>query len=122
VVQYAEAFREEGPIVGFWSRRRPAGCPRGLGGTRWLGKGAVKGGLKKRLVMPRVAGSELRAPLVDCYKIKLRGVGYRLVYLVRDNENSPDIVVLAVGRRDGGIYEDAAAVREEGLDREVDDS
>lgn len=84
-------------------------------------KALFKSGLKKRLVTPRVPGSELRPPLVDCYKIKLRGVGYRLVYLVRDNENPPDIVVLAVGRRDGGIYEDAAAAWEEGRDLEVDE-
>ena len=72
-----------------------------------------KSGLKKRLLTPGVPGAELRPPLVDCYKIKLRGVGYRLVYLVRDSENPPDIVVLAVGRRDGGIYEAAAVAWEE---------
>lgn len=77
-------------------------------------KALFKSGLKKRLLTPRVPGTELRAPLVDCYKIKLRGVGYRLVYLVRDSENPPDIVVLAVGRRDGGIYEAAATAWEEG--------
>jgi len=52
--------------------------------------------------------------LVDCYKIKLRGVGYRLVYLVRDEATPPDIVVLVVGRRDGGIYEAAAEMLESG--------
>ncbi|MFL9991777.1 type II toxin-antitoxin system RelE/ParE family toxin [Paraburkholderia sediminicola] len=72
-------------------------------------KALFKNALKKRLLTPRLPGAELRSPLVDCYKIKLRGIGYRLVYLVRDNENPPDIVVLAVGRRDGGIYEAAAA-------------
>lgn len=34
----------------------------------------------------------------DCYKIKLRGIGYRLVYQVRDNELI--VVVIAVGKRD----------------------
>ena len=77
-----------------------------------------KNGLKKRLVTPRVPGAELRPPLVDCYKIKLRGVGYRLIYLVRDNRKPPDIVVLAVGRRDGGIYEAAAVAWEQGRDVE----
>ncbi|CAM5788775.1 type II toxin-antitoxin system RelE/ParE family toxin [Castellaniella caeni] len=77
-------------------------------------KAHFKTALKKRLETPRVPGAELRAPLVDCYKIKLCGVGYRLVYLVRDGESPPDIVVLAVGRRDGGIYEAAAAAWEEG--------
>ncbi|WP_197500252.1 type II toxin-antitoxin system RelE family toxin [Caballeronia udeis] len=66
------------------------------------------------MLTPRVPGAELRSPLVDCHKIKLRGVGYRLLYLVRDSENPPDIVVLAVGRRDGGNYEAAAAAWEEG--------
>ncbi|GJH12078.1 type II toxin-antitoxin system RelE/ParE family toxin [Caballeronia novacaledonica] len=77
-------------------------------------KALFKQALRKRLQTPRVPGSELRSPLVDCYKVKLRGVGYRLVYLVRDDEADPDIVVLAVGRRDGGIYEAAAAAWERG--------
>ncbi|MFW2273285.1 type II toxin-antitoxin system RelE/ParE family toxin [Burkholderia cenocepacia] len=34
----------------------------------------------------------------DCYKIKLRGVGYRLVYEVRDEEVI--VLVIAVGRRE----------------------
>ena len=71
-------------------------------------KALFKQALKKRLLMPRVPGSQLRPPLADCYKIKLRGIGYRLIYLVRDEEVQPDIVVLAVGRRDGGVYEAAA--------------
>ncbi|BAO87985.1 type II toxin-antitoxin system RelE family toxin [Caballeronia cordobensis] len=77
-------------------------------------KALFKQALKKRLLTPRVPGSQLRPPLGDCYKIKLRGVGYRLVYLVRDHDATPDIVVLAVGRRDGGIYEAAAAVWDSG--------
>jgi len=77
-------------------------------------KALFKSALKKRLQTPRVPGAALRPPLIDCYKIKLRGVGYRLVYLVRDGETPPDIVVLAVGRRDGGIYEAAAAAWDAG--------
>lgn len=84
-------------------------------------KALFKSGLKKRLVTPRVPGSALRPPLIDCYKIKLRGVGYRLVYLVRDDETPPDIVVLALGRRDGGIYEAAASAWEEGRNLQVGD-
>ncbi|MEW6341758.1 MAG: type II toxin-antitoxin system RelE/ParE family toxin [Paraburkholderia sp.] len=84
----------------------------------WVGldgsiKALFKTALKKRLENPRVPGAELRSPLTDCYKIKLRGVGYRLVYLVRDSRDPPDLVVLAAGRRDGGIYEAAAAAWEE---------
>lgn len=73
-----------------------------------------KNALKKRILTPRVPGAELRQPLIECYKIKLRGVGYRLVYLVRDDTVPPDIVVLAGGRRDGGIYEMAAQAWDEG--------
>ncbi len=80
-----------------------------------------KSALAKRLKPPRTPGSELRPPLVDCYKIKLRGIGYRLIYLVRDRNAPPDIVVLAVGRRDGGIYETAAAAWEEGQVLEDDE-
>ncbi len=76
-------------------------------------KALFKSALKKRLQTPRLPSAELRSPLVG-YKIKLRGIGYRLVYLVRDSDEQPDIVVLAVGRRDGGIYEVAAAAWEEG--------
>jgi len=84
-------------------------------------KALFKSGLKKRLVTPRVPGSALRPPLIDCYKIKIRGVGYRLVYLVRDDETPPDIVVLAIGRRNGGIYEAAASAWEEGRNLQVGD-
>jgi mRNA interferase RelE/StbE len=82
-------------------------------------KKLFKSALAKRLKTPRTPGSELRPPLIDCYKIKLRGIGHRLVYLVRDGNVPPDIVVLAVGRRDGGIYETAAAAWEEGQVFEV---
>lgn len=75
-------------------------------------KKLFKTALKRRLETPKVPGAQLRAPLLDCYKIKLRGVGYRLVYLVRDDDQAPSIVVLTVGRRDGGIYEAAAAAFE----------
>lgn len=75
-------------------------------------KKLFKNALIKRLETPRIPGAQLRAPLIDCYKIKSRGIGYRLVYLVRDADEEPNIVVLTVGRRDGGIYEAAAAAFE----------
>ena len=44
--------------------------------------------------------------LKDCYKIKLRGAGYRLVYRVEDERIV--ILVLAIGRRARGfVYEQA---------------
>lgn len=61
--------------------------------------------LKDRLNDPHIESSKLRS-MPGCYKIKLRTVGYRLVYQVVD-----DIVtveVITVGRRDGQIYKKAA--------------
>jgi mRNA interferase RelE/StbE len=57
-----------------------------------------KARLIERLGMPRVASAQLRGH-PDRYKIKLRALGYRLVYEVRDQEVLA--VVVAVGRRDG---------------------
>jgi mRNA interferase RelE/StbE len=57
-----------------------------------------KSRLIERLEMPRVASAQLRGH-PDRYKIKLRALGYRLVYEVRDLEVL--VVVVAVGRRDG---------------------
>jgi mRNA interferase RelE/StbE len=53
--------------------------------------------LKERLQNPHIESAKLSG-LQDCYKIKLRSVGYRLVYQVRDNELV--ISVIAVGKRD----------------------
>jgi mRNA interferase RelE/StbE len=60
--------------------------------------------LKKRLAQPRVPGAELHGSLKDCYKIKLRKQGYRLVYQVEDDVLT--VLVLAVDKR-----EDMAAYR-----------
>lgn len=53
--------------------------------------------LAERLTTPHVASARLSG-MPDCYKIKLRTAGYRLVYQVFDNRLI--IVVIAVGRRD----------------------
>ncbi|CAN8141016.1 Qin prophage; mRNA interferase toxin RelE [uncultured Thiomicrorhabdus sp.] len=53
--------------------------------------------LKERLQNPHIESAKLSG-LQDCYKIKLRSVGYRLVYQVRDNELV--LSVIAVGKRD----------------------
>jgi mRNA interferase RelE/StbE len=53
--------------------------------------------LEERLKNPHVKSARLRQ-LKDCYKIKLRRAGYRLVYQVRDNELV--VSVIAVGKRD----------------------
>ena len=53
--------------------------------------------LKERLSHPRVPSAALHG-MPDCYKIKLRAAGYRLVYRVEDARVT--VVVVAVGRRD----------------------
>lgn len=57
--------------------------------------------LKSRLSSPRVPGDKLSS-LKDCYKIKLRSIGYRLVYQVIDGRLV--VLVLSVGRRDSDVY------------------
>lgn len=64
--------------------------------------------LAERLEHPRVEANRLRT-LPDCYKIKLRSSGYRLVYRVHDK--IVQVVVVAVGRRDHHLIYKAAAKR-----------
>ena len=54
--------------------------------------------LAKRLQVPHVPSARLRGDLQNTYKIKLRDVGYRLVYEVIDHRLV--VIVLAVGKRD----------------------
>jgi mRNA interferase RelE/StbE len=54
--------------------------------------------LAKRLLAPHVPAAQLRGELQNTYKIKLRDVGYRLVYEII--EQRLVIRVIAVGRRD----------------------
>ena len=44
---------------------------------------------------------KLKGELKNCYKIKLRSVGYRLVYEVNEKEIS--VIVVAVGKRNKSI-------------------
>ncbi len=67
-----------------------------------------KSKLAERLESPRVPSAKLSGHK-DRYKIKLRTVGYRLVYEVRDGELI--VLVVAVGRRDRNAVYDAAAQR-----------
>lgn len=53
--------------------------------------------LNERMAHPRIASAKL-SEMPDCYKIKLRSAGYRLVYRVDDDRII--IVVIAVGRRE----------------------
>ncbi|WP_028588504.1 type II toxin-antitoxin system RelE family toxin [Desulfocurvus vexinensis] len=52
--------------------------------------------LAERLERPRVPSAALRG-MKDCYKIKLRKVGYRLVYRV--DQEIVFVTVIAVGKR-----------------------
>lgn len=53
--------------------------------------------LAERLEHPRVPSARLHN-LPDCYKIKLRTAGYRLVYQV--NDKIMVVTVIAVGKRE----------------------
>jgi len=63
--------------------------------------GSIRTPLKKklaeRLQNPRVLSAALSG-MPDCYKIKLKGLGYRLVYRVE--ADILFITVIAVGKRD----------------------
>lgn len=67
--------------------------------------------LAERLERPHVAKARLHN-LPDCYKIKLRAVGYRLVYQVDDEIVL--VTVVAVGRRDKSKVYRAAGRRTKG--------
>ena len=54
--------------------------------------------LSKRLETPHVSSARLRGDLQNTYKIKLRDVGYRLVYEVIDQQLV--VMVIAIGKRD----------------------
>lgn len=53
--------------------------------------------LVERLERPRVESARLSG-MPDCYKLKLKSAGYRLVYQVEDR--TVTVVVVAVGRRE----------------------
>ncbi len=61
-------------------------------------KAQFKKKLAERLEEPEIAKDRLHGELKNCYKIKLRQVGYRLVYQV--NKKEINILVIAIGRRD----------------------
>ncbi|MBL8515528.1 MAG: type II toxin-antitoxin system RelE/ParE family toxin [Betaproteobacteria bacterium] len=68
-------------------------------------RGQFKKKLAERLENPRVESARLSL-LKDCYKIKLTGLGYRLVYQVEDNIVT--VTVIAVGKRErGAVYRKA---------------
>jgi len=64
--------------------------------------------LKCRLENPKIAKSKLNG-MADCYKIKLRSSGFRLVYKVIDNVLI--VEVIAVGKREKNAVYKAAIKR-----------
>lgn len=64
--------------------------------------------LRERLDAPRVPAARL-ADMPDCYKIKLRAAGYRMVYRVDDKRVV--VIVVAVGNRDRNLAYKMAAGR-----------
>lgn len=73
---------------------------------------AVKLQLRKKLDKvvenPHIPKNRLSGELHNCYKIKLRKAGVRLVYQVNDNEIF--ILLLTVGKReDNQVYETAVS-------------
>jgi len=63
-------------------------------------KSQFKKKLTERLDNPHVLASKLSGS-TNRYKIKLRSVGYRLVYEVKDNELI--VIVISVGKRDRNV-------------------
>jgi len=71
--------------------------------------GAIRSQFKKKLVerleRPRVESARLSG-MPDCYKIKLKNAGYRLVYQVDDD--CIVVIVVAVGKRENlAVYRTA---------------
>lgn len=74
--------------------------------------GSVKAPIKKKLLErlqePRLPSAAL-SNMPDCYKIKLRQAGYRLVYRVDDD--TVFVTVIAVGKRDKNAVYGTASIR-----------
>jgi len=67
-----------------------------------------KNKLAERLTNPHVPASKLSGQK-NRYKIKLRNIGYRLVYEVRDSELV--VIVVAIGKRERNAVYKASAKR-----------
>lgn len=65
--------------------------------------------LKRRLEEPHIFAAKLSGDLKDCYKIKLRQSGYRLVYQV--NDHAMKVLVVTVGKRENNHVYDSASER-----------
>ena len=72
-------------------------------------KDQFKKKLKERLENPLVPSAALTGGAANLYKIKLRQLGYRLVYCVEDK--TVTVTVIAVGKRDRNEVYDLALSR-----------
>lgn len=61
-------------------------------------KSELKKALVKRLQSPIVESARLHGDLSNCFKIKSKKSGYRLIYTVIKNELV--VIVLSIGKRD----------------------
>lgn len=62
--------------------------------------------LKKLILEPRIDKNHLRGNLSDCYKIKLKRAGYRLVYQVIDDKVI--LLIWSVDKRENSdVYDEA---------------
>lgn len=61
-------------------------------------KQMFKKAILKRLDNPFILSSKLKNLPIECYKIKLRTAGYRLIYTIENNELI--LLVLIIDRRD----------------------
>ena len=61
-------------------------------------KEEFKKALARRLKSPVVESARLHGELANCFKIKSKRTGYRLIYTVRARELV--VIVLAIGERD----------------------
>jgi mRNA interferase RelE/StbE len=64
--------------------------------------------LAERIENPRIESSKLSG-MPDCYKIKLKSAGYRLVYQVE--EARLVVIVIAVGKREDSVVYRSAVDR-----------
>jgi len=64
--------------------------------------------LRERLAEPRVEAARLSG-MPNCYKIKLKSAGYRLVYQVRDEMIA--VVVIAIAKRERNLVYKIAVKR-----------
>lgn len=71
-------------------------------------KEQLKKRLSERLDNPRIESARLSG-MPDCYKIKLRSSGFRLVYQVVDDHLI--VVVVAVGKRENNLVYQLAQER-----------